>query len=82
MRGQTSLLKFMSDNDGGERGQLHWGRAGIDGAPFRGPVSSLTEEEYNARVTRVGDPKNGIFDLTDPDQNKAYLLVMDKIVNK
>jgi len=82
MGNRTGLVKFMNETDGGDRGKLHWNRAEVDGAPFRGNAPRLTEAEYRNRVTKVGDPKNGIFDLTKPEENQQYLSVMDKIVNQ
>jgi hypothetical protein len=78
----SSLFKFMQNVNGGDRGHLHWGRADIDGAPFRGhTIPMAPEDELANRLTRVADPKNQIFDLSDPTQNRAYLDVLDKIVN-
>jgi hypothetical protein len=62
--------------------QLHWSRADEDGAPFRGNPSHLTSEEYEQRVVRVGDPQAAFFDMTNEDSRKAYLDVVDGIVNK
>lgn len=79
----TSLVKFMGRNqNGGTRGSLHWGRADIDGAPFRGSAPPmLPEEEMEARLTKVRDPHNATFDTSDAEQNKEYLDVLDKIAN-
>jgi hypothetical protein len=78
----SSLVKFVNEVNGGSRGRLHWGRSDIDGAPFRGDAPPTgTEEELEARLTRVHDPKNRTFDTTEPTDNAAYLTVMDKIVN-
>lgn len=76
----TSLAKFSNRRSHGGQ-QLHWGRAGQDGAPFRGALPHLTEEEYEQRVIRVGDPKLAFFDVTKEDAIKAYLDVVDGIVN-
>ena len=78
----TGLVKFVNDKDGGDRGDLHWGRAHTDGAPFRGKQRPLyTDAEYENRVTKVGDPQNAVFDLNVEAENKQYLAIMDKIVN-
>ena len=80
----TSLIKFANRTDAGDQGSLHWGRViqGVDNYPFRGKSTSLyTEEEFRARVVKTGDPKNGVFDVTDPESNRAYLEVLDGIVN-
>lgn len=78
----NSLVKFTSRKDGNGRGELFWGRAGVDGLPFRGQAApSYREEEYDERVVRVADPKNGTFYTGDEEQNKAYLKIMDGITN-
>ena len=71
----------MDQVDGNGRGNLHWHRAHLDGAPFRGQNPFLTEEEYTERTTRVGDPHNAIFDLMRPEDNRRYLEVLTEIVN-
>ena len=78
----SSLIRFMHHRDGGERGNLYWQRANMDGAPFRGhEPPRLPEEEYQQRVVEVIDPKIGTFDLSDPGERQAYLEVLNKIVN-
>ena len=78
----NSLVKFASRVDGNGRGKLYWGRAGVDGAPFRGnAVPALTEEEYDDRVTRVADPHNGTFRTWIEEENRKYLEVIDAILN-
>ncbi len=76
----SSLAKFSNRRSHGGQ-QLHWNRADRDGAPFRGNMPFLTEEEYDQRVVRVGDPKLAFFDMSKEDQVKAYLDVVDGIVN-
>jgi hypothetical protein len=72
----------MGQTNGNGRGQLQWGRADRDGAPMRSHQPLLlTEEEAEERLTRVADPHNQIFDTTDPEQNAAYLAVLDKVCN-
>lgn len=78
----NGLVKFTSRKDGNGRGQLYWERADIDGLPFRGEQPPLfRNEEYEERVVRVADPKNGTFYTGDPEQNAAYLKIMDGIAN-
>ena len=78
----NSLVKFTSRKDGNGRGQLFWNRADVDGLPFRGQMAPiLREEEYEERVVRVADPKNGTYYTGDPEQNADYLKVMDGISN-
>jgi hypothetical protein len=78
----NSLVKFHSRTQGGERGQLYWGRADLDGLPFRGPAPpDFTREEFEERVAKVGDPHNGRFRTWIEEENKAYLDVVDMVVN-
>ena len=82
MQRPSSLIKFMSEKSSNGRGKLHWARAGEDGAPFRGPQAPMmTEEEFDERLVRVGDPQIEIFDIGDPEQRALYKAVMDRIVN-
>lgn len=78
----SSLVKFANHVDGNGRGKLYWGRVEQDGLPFRGPgVPFFTEEEYEDRVVRVADPKNGRFRTWVAAENKAYLDVLDMVLN-
>jgi hypothetical protein len=78
----TSLVKFLSNTDGNGRGKLFWGRADVDGAPYRGfNAPHYTDEEFEDKTVRVADPHNGIFHTWIPEENKAYLEVNDKILN-
>ena len=78
----NSLVKFTSRKDGNGRGQLFWGRADIDGLPFSGHAApSMRQDEFEERVVRVADPKNGTFYTGDPTENAAFLKVMDGISN-
>ena len=78
----NSLVKFTSRKDGNGRGQLFWERADIDGLPFRGQQAPLLRgDEFEDRVVRVADPKNGTFYTGDPEQNAVYLKVMDGVAN-
>lgn len=79
----SSLVKFLNQQQGGNgRGKLFWGRLDKDGLPFRGPFApNLTEDEYEERVVRVADPHNGTFRTWIPEENNAYLEVIDKVLN-
>lgn len=77
-----SLVKFTTQTNGNGRGKLYWGRADIDGLPFRGAGPPLlTQDEFDQRVVRVADPQNGTFRSWVEKENKAYLEVCDKILN-
>lgn len=78
----NSLIKFTSHKEGNGRGQLYWERASLDGLPFRGHQAPLLRnDEYEERVVRVADPKNGTFYTGDSVQNEDYRKVMDGIAN-
>jgi hypothetical protein len=77
-----SLIKFANRTDGNGRGKAYWGRAEADGLPFRGQQPPLyTDDEFEDRLVRVADPKNGTFQTSDPEQNKLYLGGLDGIAN-
>jgi len=78
----NSLVKFTDQKDGNGRGNLFWGRADVDGLPFRGKQApSFRSEEYEERVVRVADPKNSTFYTGDEKENADYLKVMDGVAN-
>lgn len=76
-----SLVRFMNRTKDSGGQPLHWGRATLDGAPFRGPSPMFTGEEFEDRVVKVADPHNGVFDITKPEENTAYLAVLDGAAN-
>jgi len=41
----------------------------------------MTNQEFDDRLVRVHDPKNGIFDVTNDEDNKRYLEIMDGLAN-
>lgn len=47
---------------------LFWGRASLDGAPFRGSAPSFTTAEFESQTERVWDSKFGVFNTSQPDQ--------------
>ena len=78
----NNLIKFVNKTDGNGRGNLFWGRADIDGLPFRGKEAPLLRtEEFEDRLVRVEDPKNATFYTGDEEQNIKYLEVMDGVAN-
>lgn len=61
---------------------LLWGRIEQDGLPFEGsPRALLREQEIQDRQVTVRKAYNRIFDLSDPDDNKAYLEVLEASAN-
>lgn len=77
----TSLVKFFDKTESNGK-KLYWSRSAEDGMPFRGTHAPLmAEDEYLARVVKVADTKNDFFDVTDPEQNRRFLHVMDCCFN-
>lgn len=77
----SSLVKFANRTKSGNR-NLYWGRADIDGLPFRGQYAPIMpEDEYQDRVVRIADFRNGFFDVNDPQQNKLYCDIMECCAN-
>ncbi len=76
-----SLAKF--SNRRVHRGKkLFWGRSSEDGLPYRGPFApSYTQEEFEDRTAKVGDPHAETFDLSKKEHKAVYLQVLDGIVN-
>ena len=77
----SSLVRFMNRQKDGNGQQLSWHRATLDGAPFRGPPPMFTGEEFEERVARVADPKVDEFDISRPEEKKAYLMVLEGAAN-
>ena len=78
----NQLIKFINRTDGGDRGKVYWGRAGVDGLPFRGENPPLMrEEEFQDRLVKVADAKNSTFYTGEEEDNKKYLSVMDGVSN-
>jgi hypothetical protein len=80
----SSLCRYSNVLGQGRQGdkRLFWNRVGSDGVPFRGPFAPLyTDEEYQEKVVRVVDYRNGFFDVTDDEQNQRFLLMMECCAN-
>ena len=78
----TSLVKFFNRTTSNNGNKLFWDRAAVDGLPFRGPYAPvMPEEEFEARVVRVADARNGFFDVQNPEENRAFLQVVDACFN-
>lgn len=77
----SSLVKFANKISSNGK-KLWWNRADIDGLPFRGAFAPLMpEEEYQERVVRIADFRNGFFDVNKPEENKLYCEVMECCAN-
>lgn len=61
--------------------QVHWHRAPVDRAPFRGnDIPMLRDEEFEERVERVEDCYFATFDTSKPEQtfhNRTLSWIMD-----
>lgn len=79
-----SFLKYQDDEEvrkGNGRGPLSFGRAHVDGMPFRGPSVLLKDEEYSAYTETVNDFGAEVFDISDPAQYAALKVIFDRAVN-
>ena len=77
----SSLIKFANKTSSNGK-RLWWNRADIDGLPYRGPYAPIMpEEEYEARVVRIADFRNGFFDVNVPEENKLYCEIMECCAN-
>lgn len=81
--GSSLINKFAATKKVSADGRkIFWNRADRDNLPFRGNYAPIMgEEEFEQRVVRVADTKNGYFDTKDEAQNQQYLLVWDGILN-
>lgn len=78
----SSLVKFSDRHDAGGGRKLFWSRSDVDGLPYRGASPPfMTDEEFEAKAVRVADARNNFFDVSDPQQNKAYLDVLECCFN-
>ena len=89
------ISKYASRGERGPDDNLFWGRSGQDGFPIRssGGAPLLRDQEFEDRFVKVGDFKNGIFDVTvEADRteesgkliygNRSYQNILDCVVNK
>lgn len=76
-----SMVRFMNRTKDDSGQPIHWHRAGIDGAPFRGPAPMLMGDEFEDRIVKVADPHVERFDISVPEQKKGYLMVLDGAAN-
>src|SRR5687767_5409072 len=77
----ASITKFFEQRS--SNGQnLYWGRAAIDGLPYRGHFPpNFTQEEFEDRTIKVKDPHVEEFDISVPAKKTAYLNVLDGAAN-
>lgn len=78
----SSLIRVSHQRQQSRNGEeLHWGRAGVDGMPYRGPAPQFTEAEYEARTVRVAEACNGFFDMEVEAERREFLSVLDCFYN-
>src|SRR4051812_18402431 len=76
------LLKFKDEADGRQRDtELHFGRASLDGMPYRGKPMLLREEEYEELTEVVSDSHVKIFDITNEEQRKEFSEIIDRCIS-
>ncbi len=76
------LLKYREENQTEDGTPLHWGRAMVDGAPFRGKqVPMWRDEEFETFGERVKNAKTRVFQMWVEADVTAYNAVMDRIAN-
>lgn len=85
-----SLLKYQEDVDllrgASERGRVFFGRASVDGVPFRIPEGAaervpLRNEEFDAFCDTVYDVEVRLFDLSRDEDRRQYQAILDRAVN-
>jgi len=81
-----SFFKYANDPEvtkGNGRGRLQFGRADIDGMPFRGQSPyPMREEEFQQLTDVVCETSCRIFDLSDVEQLREYRKILDGCVNR
>jgi hypothetical protein len=66
----------------GQTQPLYYDRVAEDGAPYRGPRQTWSEEQYERRTHRVKEFNCRWFNLCDPEDLRLYRHVMEHVVNK
>lgn len=74
---QASPLLLYADQTSG----LHFGRVDLDGAPYKGAISHLRDEEFERKTAHVSQAHIRMFDLENPEDVAAYEDVLSKIMN-
>lgn len=79
----SNLLHYASRKPQSGDQPLWYGRSGEDGMPFRGERDpQLTAAEWETRTVQIAEAHNDFFDVTVPEQNRAFLLVLDAAANQ
>ena len=62
--------------------QTYWGRAYLDGMPYRGKKDPLlTDAEFEEKTVVRRKVRNGFFNLRDEAETQNYLNVLDGVAN-
>jgi hypothetical protein len=80
----TSLVKFSNQRmaNGNGKDRLFWGRVEEDGLPYRGTSPPMmTGPEFEEALVANGDFHKRTFDLSLPDDSKAYDEIMDRVAS-
>jgi hypothetical protein len=72
-----SFLKYLAEGGG----ELSFGRANVDGMPFRGPRALLREDEYEELTTVVKDGHVAVLDLSKPEDLEKLQQIVDRAAN-
>lgn len=76
-----SMLKYFSDRGGADHGgQLHWPGT-QEGFPFRGEHVPTLKQSETENLAHALDYHSRSFKLWDPEDKRAFDVVMDRIVN-
>ncbi len=78
----TSLVRFATQAVADDGRPLQWGRAAVDGLPFRGRLPLMPDAEYEARAVRTADFKCAFFDVATEEGRRDYQTLMDRCLNK
>lgn len=74
----SSMVRYMDRTQARDGRKLFWGRADVDGYPFRAhKAPDFSEQEAEERVVRVPDYRNGFFDVTNVEENRLFCEVME-----
>lgn len=78
-----SLLKYVTDGASAtsDRGKVSFGRAHLDGVPYRGPSAMLREEEYEDLTEVVQDGHVAVFDLSKEEDKQMLTKIVDAAAN-
>ena len=77
-----SLSRYYNERESSTGEPLYWGRAKLDGAPFRGVPPMLREEEFDEHAERSMDAHVRIFNLSRPEELQDYRQILERVCNQ